>query len=91
MKIEIIILVLLILIIHILNIVIFLIVTMFALFQTIIAIFGGASGLTQNASSVANFWDWIFKGKWIVSMSSIKTNKNDTKNGVNYYNNPLLK
>lgn len=75
----------------ILNIVIFLIVTMFALFQTIIAIFGGASGLTQNASSVANFWDWIFKGKWIVSMSSIKTNKNDTKNGVNYYNNPLLK
>jgi hypothetical protein len=72
----------------ILNIVIFLIVTMFALFQTLLVVFSGFSGSSSQNSSAANFWSWILKGKWIVSMSSIQTSKNEK---MNYYNNPLLK
>ena len=74
--------------IFILNIVIFLIVSMFALFQTLLVVFSAFSGSTGQNSSAANFWAWIFKGKWIVSVSSIQTSKNEK---MNYYNNPLLK
>jgi uncharacterized membrane protein len=74
--------------IFILNVVIFLIVTMFALFQTLLVVFSAFSGSSGQNSSAANFWSWIFKGKWIVSISSIQTGKNEK---MNYYNNPLLK
>jgi hypothetical protein len=58
-----------------------------------------AYNLEHKHSKVGNILSNPGKGKWIVSMSSMKTNKNGTKNGnkngnkngVNYYNNPLLK
>jgi Fe2+ transport system protein B len=69
----------------ILNIVIFFIVSMLGVFQIVLLLLSSASGLISSSSETSKFWDWILKGKWIVSMSSLYNDKNS----MNYYNNPL--
>lgn len=69
----------------ILNIVIFFIVTMLGVFQIMLMMLSAFSGSTSAMSDSGDFWEWFFKGKWIVSMNYFSGDKNAMK----YYNNPL--
>jgi hypothetical protein len=71
--------------IFILNVVIFFIVSMLGVFQLVLILLSSATGTTSSSSETGKFWDWILKGKWIISMSSL----NGDKNSMKYYNNPL--
>lgn len=71
--------------IFILNVVIFFIVSMLGIFQLFLTFLSAASGSTTGSFETSKFWNWILKGKWIVSMSFL----NGDKNSMKYYNNPL--
>jgi hypothetical protein len=68
----------------ILNIAVFFVVTFVGLASTFVAL-GAASAGVASTAGLDKFWDWVFKGKWIIGFDTNSKNKNNMK----YTNNPM--